>query len=107
MCATFNVYGKNTCPSRQIPEEILEKTAAEVLKIRKFNKYIFEQKIKQIIVPSAGKLEFILNDGSKIMQTWDYASRSESWTSEMRQSAREKKINQIKRSKNCESSLKI
>ena len=89
MCSTFNNYGKKYCPSSRIPEEILEKLSAEVLNVPKFDEKVFSEKIKQIIVPEKGKLEFIFNDGHSVMRTWDYPSRSESWTEEMRQTARE------------------
>ena len=107
ICSTFNTYGKKYCPSSQIPEEILETISAEVLGISHFDKNVFEEKIKQIIVPNKGELQFIFKDSSQVKRTWDYPSRSESWTPEMRQLARENKINSIERSKNFESSCKL
>ncbi len=107
MCPTFNTYGKKCCPSSQIPEEILETISAEVLGISHFDKNIFEEKIKQIIVPNKGALYFIFKDGSQVKKTWNYPSRSESWTEEMKKMARENKINSIERSKNFESSCKL
>lgn len=107
ICSTFNTYGKKHCPSSQIPEEILETISAEVLGISHFDKNVFEEKIKQIIVPNKGELRFIFKDGSQVTKTWNYPSRSESWTPEMKQFARENKINSIERSKNFESSCKL
>lgn len=107
ICSTFNTYGKKHCPSSQIPEEILETISAEVLGISHFDKNVFEEKIKQIIVPNKGELRFIFKDGSQVTKTWNYPSRSESWTPEMKQLARENKINSIERSKNFESSCKL
>ncbi|MBR2578720.1 MAG: hypothetical protein IKE41_01100, partial [Clostridia bacterium] len=89
MCGTLNDYGKKYCPSSRVPEEMLEKLSAEVLNISKFDEKVFSEKIKQITVPEKGKLEFIFNDGHAALRTWDYPSRSESWTEEMRQTARE------------------
>lgn len=107
ICSTFNTYGKKHCSSSQIPEEILETISAEVLGISHFDKNVFEEKIKQIIVPNKGELRFIFKDGSQVTKTWNYPSRSESWTPEMKQLARENKINSIERSKNFESSCKL
>ena len=107
ICSTFNTYGKKHCPSSQIPEEILETISAEVLGISHFDKNVFEEKIKQIIVPNKGELRFIFKDDSQVTKTWNYPSRSESWTPEMKQLARENKINSIERSKNFESSCKL
>lgn len=107
ICSTFNTYGKKHCSSSQIPEEILETISAEVLGISHFDKNVFEEKIKQIIVPNKGELRFIFKDDSQVTKTWNYPSRSESWTPEMKQLARENKINSIERSKNFESSCKL
>ena len=107
ICSTFNTYGKKYCPSSQIPEEILETISAEVLGIPHFDKNIFEEKIKQIIVPNKGKLQFIFKDYNQVTKIWNYPSRSESWTPEMKQLARENKINSIERSKNFGSSCKL
>ena len=107
ICSTFNTYGKKHCPSSQIPEEILETISTEVLGISHFDKNVFEEKIKQIIVPNKGELRFIFKDDSQVTKTWNYPSRSESWTPEMKQLARENKINSIERSKNFESSCKL
>ena len=107
ICSTFNTYGKKYCPSSQIPEEILETISAEALGIPHFDKNIFEEKIKQIIVPNKGELQFIFKDDSQVTKIWNYPSRSESWTPEMKELARENKINSIERSKNFGSSCKL
>ena len=89
MCGTLNDYGKKYCPSSRVPEETLEKLSAEVLNISKFDERLFDEKIQKIVVPCKGKLNFVFKDGTEITKTWDYPSRSESWTEEMRQKARE------------------
>ena len=107
MCPTFNAYGKKCCPSSQIPEEILETISAEVLGISHFYKNIFEEKIKQIIVPNKGALYFIFKDGSQVKKTWNYPPRSESWTEEMKKMAREnetKRLGRVKMNEHSKSS---
>ena len=101
MCSTLNNYGKKYCPSSRIPEEILEKLSAEVLKIPKFDKQIFKNKISKIVVPSKGKLKFILNDGNEVLKTWEYPSRRDSWTEEMRDKARNSELNRRKDEEKC------
>ena len=89
MCGTLNDYGKKYCPSSRVPEETLEKLSVEVLNISKFDEKVFSEKIQKIVVPCKGKLNFVFKDGTEITKTWDYPSRSESWTEEMKEKARE------------------
>ncbi len=107
ICATFNGYGKKYCPSSRIPEETLEKLSAEVLKIPKFDEKIFSDKVSKIVVPNKGNLKFILNDGNEVLKTWDYPSRRDSWTEEMKQMAkvRQERMTQSEHgtSSNCNS----
>jgi DNA invertase Pin-like site-specific DNA recombinase len=88
ICATFNSYGKKYCPSSRVPEEIIKKLSCEVLGITKFDEQIFKNRVSKIVVPSKGNLKFILNDGNEVLKTWDYPSRRDSWTEEMKQMAR-------------------
>ena len=101
MCSTFNNYGKKYCPSSRIPEEILEKLSAEILNMPKFDEQIFKNKVSKIVVPSKGKLKFILNDGNEVLKTWEYPSRRDSWTEEMRDKARNSELNRRKDEEKC------
>ena len=88
ICATFNSYGKKYCPSSRVPEETIKKLSCGVLGITKFDKQTFKNKVSKIVVPSKGKLKFILNDGNEVLKTWEYPSRRDSWTEEMKQMAK-------------------
>lgn len=107
ICATFNSYGKKYCPSSRVPEETIKKLSCEVLKITKFDEQIFKNKVSKIVVPSKGKLKFILNDGNEVLKTWKYPSRRDSWTEEMKQMAkvRQERMTQSEHgtSSNCNS----
>lgn len=106
LCSTFNTYGKKYCPSSRVPHDVLEKLSAEVLKTKEFDTELFNKEIEQIIVPSKGILEFVFKNGNKIQKTWHYASRSESWTEEKRQAARERalrKESKVEYSEKCNS----
>lgn len=99
-CSTYLKYGKDACPAKQIPEEILITACEEVLGIKEFNKEDFEKKIKEIQVIEQGMINFILNDGRTVKKEWRYKSRSESWSDEARQRAREKSLKRLEGRKN-------
>jgi len=92
ICSTFQKEGKASCHSKQIPEPTLMKATAEVLGSDGFDEAIFAEKITEIRVPGANALEFVFTDGRVIEKTWLDRSRSESWTDEMRETARQKSI---------------
>jgi len=94
-CSTYLKYGKDACSSKQIPEEILITACEEVLGIKGFSKEEFENKIKEIQVMDKGIINFILNDGNIVKKEWSYKSRSESWSDEARQRAREKSLKRL------------
>lgn len=107
ICATFNSYGKKYCHSSRIPEETIKKLSCEVLGITKFDEQIFKNKVSKIVVPSKGNLKFILNDGNEVLKTWDYPSRRDSWTEEMKKMAKVRQERMIQSehgtSSNCNS----
>ena len=71
----------------------------EVLGINDFNENLFNEKIKQIIVPESGLLTFVFRDGNEVTLKWENKSRSESWSEEKRQEARKRAINFLKKGK--------
>lgn len=90
ICATYNTKGKKYCPTaKQIPENTLIDLCCEILGIQEFDANILEQQIDQILVPKPNELIFLFRDGHTISAHWKDRSRSESWTEEMRQKARE------------------
>ena len=89
ICATYNTLGKKACPSKQIPESILMQTAASVLNIPVFDEQIFTAQVREIRVPAANRLVFVLKDGREIEREWEDHSRRDSWDEAARQKARE------------------
>jgi DNA invertase Pin-like site-specific DNA recombinase len=83
ICATFNSLGKTHCASQMIPEDILE---AKTLEAGGF------EGLQEILVPGLNQLQFIYADGHVVDTTWAHPSRSQSWTPEMREAARQKSI---------------
>ncbi|WP_407727781.1 hypothetical protein [Pygmaiobacter massiliensis] len=92
ICATFNTYGKSTCASKQIPEETLLAATTELLGLNSFDEAAFHDRIAKIIVHSGNRLEFRFKDGAVANSIWKDRSRSESWTDEMKNEARRKKL---------------
>ena len=93
ICGTFNELGKEECASQQIPEDILEAKAAEVLGMP-FGETALRTFISEIIVPGPGQLTFIFEDGRRVDAAWEHPSRRASWTPEMKEAARQKALQQ-------------
>lgn len=91
-CSTFNTRGKNFCPAQQIPENILLAKTLEVLGMTELERETLLQHIKEIQVPAHNQLIYVFSDGHMQEVTWQNRSRRESWTMEMRQAARERKL---------------
>lgn len=96
-CSTYLEKGKEACHAKQIPEDILHAVVAEVLGIPEFDADLFTEQIANIRVPENNRLLFIFHDGRKVEQTWQDKSRRDSWSDEMRQKARERQIEIMKR----------
>ena len=78
ICATYNTYGKDVCPSKAVPESTLMSVVAEVSDF---------SKITAITADKDNALIFTLSNGETIVKRWKDRSRSESWTLEMRAAA--------------------
>ena len=78
ICTTYNTAGKAACASKQIPETALEQAAAG-----------FGKEVRHITALPGNLLRFEFADGSAADTHWQDHSRRDSWTDEMRQTARE------------------
>lgn len=93
MCTTFDTLGKEFCPAQRIQEEILIEKTREVLQLPEtsmLNREILLESITRIEVPAHNNLRYYLKNGHIETIEWENASRSKSWTAEMRRKAREK-----------------
>lgn len=103
ICSTFNTRGKEFCPtSKQIPEETLMAVTAEVLGLPAFDPDAFLERVKEIHVGEHNSLTYIFHDGKTAEATWPDRSRAESWTTEMRQSARKTALQQEPREREAD-----
>lgn len=92
-CATFNSRGKKYCTtSKMIPEETLKAVCATALGLPEFDAEIFVEQVINIDACPGNLLRFHLYDGSEKELTWKDRSRRESWTPEMRETARQKAL---------------
>lgn len=89
-CTSFLEEGKSACPSKQIPEAVLYSLSNEVLGVDEFDPEKFKRVVIEILVPQPQKVIFMLSDGQRTEKEWQHASRRESWTEEMRESARKR-----------------
>lgn len=90
VCGTFNSVGKAVCASKQIPEETLNTVTAEVLGKPDFTREALRSRIKNIVVCNGNMLIYRFQDGSEVTRKWQDRSRSQSWTDEMKEAARQK-----------------
>lgn len=91
-CATFNTKGKKYCASKVIPETTLQGAAAEVLGLQLFDEDVFESQIDHIEACPGNLLRFVFVSGAVQEYRWKDRSRRDSWTTEMRETARQKAL---------------
>lgn len=95
MCGTFHQKGKAYCDqAKAIPEDTMMKVTAEVLGLEEFSLSVFRAKIDHIEVPAPNQLVFFFKDGHAEKKAWKDRSRRESWTPEMKETARQRALEQ-------------
>jgi DNA invertase Pin-like site-specific DNA recombinase len=90
ICGTYEKLGAAVCPSKQIPEDTLITVSVDVLGLASFDAGLFHASVAEIIVPGFNRLVFVFRDGTRVERTWADRSRRESWTDEMKLTARER-----------------
>lgn len=90
-CLTYNDLGKDYCPSKAVPEDILIAEITKLLKLKAFSETKMRQKVRQIVVKDNNVLEVHLKDSVETIVWKDY-SRRDSWTPEMREKARQRSL---------------
>lgn len=91
-CSTYVTIGKAACASKQIPEDTLINACADVLDLPAFDECIFSRCVSDILVCCGNRLIFHFVDGSEKEYIWQDRSRSESWTEEMKEEARNRTL---------------
>ena len=90
--STYNTKGKDACASKQIPEDILLTVTARVLGTDTVTAELVQEQLSGITVADGNELTFHFRDGRTISHRWQDRSRSESWTPEMKEAARQKAL---------------
>lgn len=88
-CPTYNFLGRESCPSKQIPEPSLTAAVPSM------------DGIKEIKALDGNRLILTFEDGRTEERTWKDPSRRDSWTPEMREKARQRAIAQRRREKDA------
>ncbi len=81
ICNTYNTLGKAACPSKAIPEAVLDSLVDEMGGI---------SEITDIHAHNDNSLVLTLSGGEQIVKLWQDRSRRQSWTPEMKEAARQK-----------------
>ena len=76
LCNTASTQGKSVCAAKAVPESILDGIEEK-------------HKVQKYILCDENEIKVILENGESFAEKWQFKSRSESWTAEMRQRARE------------------
>ena len=95
-CATYQTKGKSACAAKRIPEETLISLTCEALEIDNLDSDTVRNRITVIRAEQNNTVVFSLDDGSEIKKQWKDRSRSESWTDEMKEDARQKALERSK-----------
>ena len=87
-----------------MPQDILERVTADALKLKEFDEAVFRTKVDHIDVFNDSRLIYYFKDGEIIEKSWNYPSRKESWSEEMKEVARRRTNEMNERRKLCQES---
>ena len=82
ICSTYNLHGKSACASKAIPESVLYELTADTPLCD----------LTAIRAENDNTLVSCFKDGSQAVKRWKSRSRAESWTAEMKETARQKTL---------------
>ncbi len=91
-CATYQRLGKSHCFGKKIPDDTLQQMTADALGLSTFESEKVAALVHYIDVPAPNHLVFVLKDGCTVGLEWPDRTRRDSWTDEMKQSARERAL---------------
>lgn len=91
-CTMTVQFGTTACHSKRIPETTLLNISANVLDNNAICVDVFMSIIDHIEAYDGNRLAFVFKDGQTVETIWQDHSRTESWTDEMKQNAREKNL---------------
>ena len=80
ICTTYNTQGKSSCPSKAVPERVLDS----------LTEGISLDDLTALRAENGNRLAFCFKDDSESVKRWEDRSRAESWSPEMKEAARQK-----------------
>ena len=83
---------KITKDKLRIPENTLKDCISDALGSKYFAEDFFTETVDFIVAEPCNTMRLIFKDGTEKRITWQDRSRSESWTDEMREAARQKQL---------------
>jgi site-specific DNA recombinase len=86
------MHWKNKCPSKQIPEDVLNEVVSRVMNLKKVSLEELKIKVAKIVVLDNQQLTIYPKQGVPITTTWKHISRRESWTVDMKEKARQRVV---------------
>ena len=89
ICSTFEQLGKRYCQSRRIREDALIKATNEVMGYEEFDEKDLRNKVESIEAFNGNGLVYHFKDGTSKEAIWQEPKRSDGWTPEMREKARQ------------------
>jgi DNA invertase Pin-like site-specific DNA recombinase len=95
-CGKYNTFGKSACASKHIPEDVLMNTTATALDQAAFNEPAFRDRVDRIQVCNDNMLIYRFKDGTESTVKWKDKPRCQSWTDEMRETARQRTLERNK-----------
>jgi site-specific DNA recombinase len=94
-CSLSVTKGIEACTSKQVPDYIVIEASNHILNRSEFDEKLFNSKVDSIEVMPDRRLIFHMKGGLAKEYLWQ-TSRSDSWTEDMREQARIRRINQMK-----------
>jgi site-specific DNA recombinase len=94
-CTLSVTKGIEACSAKQVPDSQIIEASNYILNRTEFDENYFKSKVETIEVMPERRLIFHLKDGTSKDYKWN-TSRSESWTQDMREQARIRRVNQMK-----------
>lgn len=89
-CGKFNRFGKSACASKRLHEDILMSTTATALSQATFDEPAFRDRVDRIQACNDNVLIYRFKDGTETTVKWNDKPRSQSWTEEMKEAARQR-----------------
>lgn len=93
VCPIYFEKGKRYCPLKAVRNDILENATTEIAESFDLNMADFFDRVQSITVYES-RFVFNLLDGTQLEKEWHNKSRSESWTPEMKEMARQRRYKQ-------------